>query len=660
MESSYSGSASEAEEHSNDLSLEKKRELVYELSKVPNDARELLQSWTRKELIQLVCFESGKDRKYSGRPKAKMINQLLKLIARKSITRNYRQDANEENPGAKDATFDESICDNAFCRALLSVGDSYCKRCKHGESVGPVTEDPDQHQDFVELVDTNLPNVLKRKATDLDRDVKADHPKRKSNKENHRGKNGKLDQLVCENVACRAKLNIGHMYCKRCSCCVCCKFDENKDPSLWLVCSSDPPFTDESCGATCHLRCALKHEKFCIWKKSECSERLDGAFYCVFCGKVNSLLGCLRKQLSAAISARRVDALCERLFLSNKMLKGTEGYKEIEKAVSLGVAKLKKEVGPLDNVSAANARCIVNRLNCGPEVQKLCSSALEALDQMLGCQLGIETTNSKPKHLGSHAFQIQLKEVTHSSVTISLLASEVMFEEKILGCSILYQNLNSMGYPEKLNCFILNHETIIPISGLTPSTEYYFKACPFSSTREFGTWEVKCMTQSLAGLSDPGFRKEPTRDLDSQKGSTNSSDNNNSPPKNASVVSLPLMESNSCVLEMELVPSKPKKADTPIFEPRNKSAEQQYEYCVKAIRWLEYEGYMQRELRVKFLTWFSVKATDQERRVVSTFIDVLIDDPASLVAQLMDAFMDGICGKEKPVDKRVFFAKFWH
>lgn len=111
---------------------------------------------------------------------------------------------------------------------------------------------------------------------------------------------------------------------------------------------------------------------------------------------------CLRKQLTTAISARRVDALCERLFLSNKMLKGTEMYKEIGKTVSLAVAKLKKEVGPLDKVSAANARGIVNRLNCGPEVQKLCVSVLEALDQMLGCQLGIKTTNGGRKHLGSN------------------------------------------------------------------------------------------------------------------------------------------------------------------------------------------------------------------------------------------------------------------
>lgn len=292
----FAGGASEAENSIN-LSLERKRELVYEVSKNINDAREFLQAWTRKELIQLICFESGKERKYTSLPKPKMINQLLKLVSRKSNPVNYEQDANKDNPRATDATIEGSVCDNAFCIASLSVGEDYCKKCKYGEFEGPGTTNHDQERNLDELVDTIVPNGLKRKATNSrlknsgDKDAKTDRPKRKANIENSTDKDAKLDQLVCENVACRAKLNMGDIYCKRCSCCVCCKFDENKDPSLWLVCSSDAPFTNESCGATCHLRCALKHEKSGIQKKSVCSEKLDGAFYCVFCGKVNSLLG---------------------------------------------------------------------------------------------------------------------------------------------------------------------------------------------------------------------------------------------------------------------------------------------------------------------------------------------------------------------------------
>ena len=68
------------------------------------------------------------------------------------------------------------------------------------------------------------------------------------------------------------------------------KFDDNKDPSLWLVCSSEPPFEGNSCGMSCHLECALKHESSGIGKERG-HRGLDGSFYCISCGKVNDLLG---------------------------------------------------------------------------------------------------------------------------------------------------------------------------------------------------------------------------------------------------------------------------------------------------------------------------------------------------------------------------------
>ncbi|KAL5574042.1 hypothetical protein UlMin_023639 [Ulmus minor] len=44
---------------------------------------------------------------------------------------------------------------------------------------------------------------------------------------------------ICVNYACRAALSIDAIFCKRCSCCICHHCDNNKDPSLWLVCSSE-------------------------------------------------------------------------------------------------------------------------------------------------------------------------------------------------------------------------------------------------------------------------------------------------------------------------------------------------------------------------------------------------------------------------------------
>ncbi|KAG5559387.1 hypothetical protein RHGRI_009056 [Rhododendron griersonianum] len=70
------------------------------------------------------------------------------------------------------------------------------------------------------------------------------------------------------------------------------------------------------------------------------------------------------------------------------------------------------------------------------------------------------------------------------------------------------------------------------------------------------------------------------------------------------------------------------------------------EYCVKTIRRLECEGRIKREFRIKLLTWFSLRSTEQERRVVNTFIRTMIDDPSSLAARLVDTFSDTVSNKK--------------
>lgn len=86
-----------------------------------------------------------------------------------------------------------------------------------------------------------------------------------------------------------------------------------------------------------------------------------------------------KKQLVVAKEARRVDVLCQRLSLCHKILSGTKQYKEMHSMVESAVKMLSKEVGPLDQVTKMS-RGIVNRLSCGAEVQKICSSAVEYFD----------------------------------------------------------------------------------------------------------------------------------------------------------------------------------------------------------------------------------------------------------------------------------------
>ncbi|KAK8991331.1 hypothetical protein V6N11_062347 [Hibiscus sabdariffa] len=87
------------------------------------------------------------------------------------------------------------------------------------------------------------------------------------------------------------------------------------------------------------------------------------------------------------------------------------------------------------------------------------------------------------------------------------------------------------------------------------------------------------------------------------------------------------------------------------------SLDENFESSVKIIRWLECEGYINQEFRLKLLTWFSLRSTEQERRVVNTYIQTLIDDPSSLAGQLVDSFSDIISSKRP---RNGFCSKLWH
>lgn len=92
---------------------------------------------------------------------------------------------------------------------------------------------------------------------------------------------------ICKNPACRATLSTVAKFCKRCSCCICHKFDSNMDPSLWLKCSPDSS-SEGSCGFSCHVECALRHGKV---GNHALPLQLDGCYICAACGKASSIIG---------------------------------------------------------------------------------------------------------------------------------------------------------------------------------------------------------------------------------------------------------------------------------------------------------------------------------------------------------------------------------
>ncbi|KAF6143543.1 hypothetical protein GIB67_029712 [Kingdonia uniflora] len=481
------------------------------------------------------------------------------------------------------------------------------------------------------------------------------------------------DTLLCRNLACRANLSTQDFFCKRCSCCICYLYDDNKDPSLWLTCGSDesdPPNQQDSCGLSCHLRCALKHERAGIMESKVCT-KLDGSFYCVSCGKVNELMGSCRRQMLVAKDTRRVDILCYRIFLSRKILRGTEHYQILHRIVNKAAKELIKEFGPLDRVSTEMGRGIVIRLACVAEVQKLCTSAIEAIDSMF--------SGTSPRHVDLKeqlSCKIRFEEASPISL-VMVLAYEDKLLEQFLGCRIWHRSSNMAYYPENPTCIVLRPEERFFISDLDPSTKYFFKVSIFSIVRELGVWESQFVTKALIA------------DENSQRDSTNSSNNHSNlqllKDMSRTVKTLPAMlspygnslrdstnssneHSNLQLFEdfsknMKILPEIVSPHVSPTTPPKSKvfqevpssvskkeSVDRKYE-SVEVIKWLQREGYMEMEFSLKFLFWFSSRATMRERRVVNAFVDTLIDDPHSLAGQLVDTFTDEICSENKRTPK---------
>ncbi|CAA7409358.1 unnamed protein product [Spirodela intermedia] len=434
------------------------------------------------------------------------------------------------------------------------------------------------------------------------------------------------EHRFCRNLACQAAMGVGEAFCKRCSCCICHKYDENKDPSLWLVCGGSEDLSREgSCAMSCHLECALRHKKSGM-ADSGPAPKLDGAFYCVSCGKVNDLLGCWKKQLAVARDARRVDILCYRVSLAHKFLRGTERFQSLHSFVDAAMKKLEQEVGALDGLPVRMARGIVNRLSSGAEVQRLCADAISLLGSILPRPPQVEVL-----FLQAAATTAGEEGGSPESETRSPKSSDPL----VLSEGDESDNTAPYGDPGKLS--------------------------------ENGG-------DGLAGGGGEEEEEEPSSTIqtDSHKDSSNSTDlNQPAGGKEAAAAAAVLPMTPSKVESSkdagggveELLRGK-KVVGARREELRGKVMEEEkegsYEYCVKVIRWLECDGHIESSFRVKFLTWFSLRATAAERRVVRVFVDAMADDPSSLAGQLVDTFSEAICRKPPPLPLSGFCTRLWH
>ncbi|XP_071737125.1 VIN3-like protein 2 isoform X2 [Rutidosis leptorrhynchoides] len=510
------------------LSMDEKRELVYEVSEWSHGAPELLQSWSRQELLQILCAEMGKERKYTGLTKLKIIEHLLKIVSEK-------RSQNGENDD-----------DDIMMMNLESSQSDYQRSVKrHRKSDTPTHLDISSDHNYVDLDDTNVD--------------------------------------FCKNSACRAKLSQDVVFCKRCSCCICHQYDDNKDPSLWLICSSDPPFLGPTCGMSCHLECALKHEKSGMPKDGK-SRGLDGTFYCVSCGKVNDLLGCWKKQMTIARDTRRVDILCYRVSLSQKLLVGASRYGKLHEIVNEVMEKLEADVGPLTGLPVKLARGIVNRLSSGQEIQKLCAFAVETVDSVPS-----NTTINDPSILTPIVkFGDNEKSPPTNSSSLSNPSSVEDENNNIVNKQ---KDKEVAVYADDIN--IIKNST-----GTDENNEKDYD--PFVPGTSIKLPFTPCKTESV---KDSIFARK-TRPKLSKKNLDNESE------------------------------GEPSETD-----------DRDFGYYVKVIRRLECEGHIDTGFRKKFLTWYSMRASQQEVRIVKVFVDTLMEDPASLAEQLVDTFSDVITSK---------------
>ncbi|KAM7275758.1 hypothetical protein ACFE04_017624 [Oxalis oulophora] len=568
--------------------------------------------------------------------------------------------------------------------------------------------------------------------------------------------NGYLNSWVCKNSACRAVLSTDDTFCKRCSCCICHLFDDNKDPSLWLVCSSESPQAD-SCGLSCHIECALQRERVGVVDHGQLMQ-LDGSYCCASCGKVSGILGYWKKQLVIARDARRVDVLCYRIYLSDRLLHGSSRFKELHDIVKDAKAKLEAEVGPVNGVSAQSARGIVSRLSVAGDLQKLCSLGIEKAEEWLN-----SISTSTPGDSLPAACRFIFEEVKSSSVTILLIDLSKESPDNIKGYKLWYFKSREETHTKEPVCVFPKKQRRILICNLQSCTEYTFRIISYTDAGDLGHSEAKCFTKSIEILE-----KKPNSSLGTKRDynktlieGTSGSKNELSQPvgdssgfkvrdlgnilriawhdaetKKCCEISKTIIKPENNIGDVQVRPvsrgldlniaSVPDLNEelTPPFESsrdednngcmfiapdddvashdiqkknnlagshgsgdsltgtvgqkragssnecdstliegspfrtnRSGCLDENFEYCVKIIRWLECEGHLNHDFRLKLLTWFSLRSTEQERRVVNAFIHTLIDDPSSLAGQLVDSFSDIISNKKA---KNGFCSKLWH
>ncbi|KAJ4980187.1 hypothetical protein NE237_010967 [Protea cynaroides] len=240
----------------------------------------------------------------------------------------------------------------------------------------------------------------------------------------------------------------------------------------------------------------------------------------------------LRNQLLAAKDATSLSLQSHRIFLSQKILQGTEKYKGLRWVIDTAAEKVERVVGELDRVSEERASAIVDRHILG--IKMSCASAVAAIDFILS---GDNCNHNELKN--PPECYIQFEKYSSTETVITLQYKKEHFED-FLGCRLWHRKSTLADYPENPTYMVLYPLKRFVLSNLDPSTEYFCKVSIFSTIGEVGH---------------------------------------------------------------------------------------------------------------KQKSWFSLKATMEEKRVVCAFVDCLNEDPPSLASQLLDTFTNLISNGKKPASQ---------
>ncbi|KAJ7518396.1 hypothetical protein O6H91_21G067000 [Diphasiastrum complanatum] len=415
-----------------------KQKLLCALNKDTVDGPDILQSLTRKQLKHYLNFRTGVKKTFTSYSKCKLIDRLVKTLV-------VNNDASVSNV------------------AIVSQ-----------PSIGQLS--------------LNVPRRLR----------KAKHPTRLTFfSAISSGAQYKSQEIAvtCKNAACRAKLSTKHEFCKRCSCSLCHKFDDNKDPSLWIICEQDDTSGRRGCGKSCHLDCALNRGVAGVLKVGA-FVKVDGGYCCQSCGKIGELLGCWKKQLLIAKEARRIDVLCHRLSLAHRLLQGTFKYKDLHVNVHVAAESLQKEIGPFGEAGTKLVRGIVSRLSNAALVQSNIDKALTNLE-ILHTEPKDKREHQKPELPLQNTVSIHFRQVSSSSFTVTLELSATTSAEGIILHELWHRKVNEEFGNSPT--FSVRHKDLKEffVSDLEVSTEYVVRVVTTLKKGIAVENEASCLTKGI-------------------------------------------------------------------------------------------------------------------------------------------------------------------